>query len=109
METDLNRRLILQLLKKGPEYRIFTNRAKDDLFNELKMSENECVSFIIKSLEEGIELICGQTRLETHHGKEHWWFVNETPNHIKAYVKVQIDSETERIILIIISAHKSNK
>ncbi len=107
MGTDFNRELILQLLKKGPEYRIFTSRARNDLFNELKMSEEDCVLFIINSLEEGIELIYGQTELEKFHGRDHWWFVNKTPTHVEAYIKVQIDSETEKIILIIISAHES--
>lgn len=107
MGTDLNRELIIQLLKKGPEYRLFTNSAKTDLFNELRMSEEECVSFIIKSLEDGVALNYGQTELEKFYGRDHWWFVNETPTCVEAYIKVQIDSETEKIIIIIISAHES--
>jgi hypothetical protein len=107
MGTDLKREMIIQLLEKGPEHRLFTGRAKNDLYRELRMSEEECVSFIIKSLQDGVELNYGQTELAEHHGKNHWWFVNETPTHVEAYIKVQIDSETEKIILIIISAHES--
>ncbi|MCF8298687.1 MAG: hypothetical protein K9J13_14155 [Saprospiraceae bacterium] len=105
MGTDFKREMIIQLLKKGPEYRLFTAKAQRDLFNELRMSEEECVSFIIKSLEDGVELNHDITRMPGHHGKDHWWFVNETPTCVKAFIKVQIDSETEKIIII--SAHES--
>lgn len=107
MGSDFNRELIIKLLKKGPDYRIFTEQAKDDLRNELRMSEKECVLFIIKSLEKGVELHYGQTELEKFHGRDHWWFTNETADNILAYIKVQIDSESKKIIIIIISAHES--
>lgn len=107
MGTDINRELIIRLLQKGPEYRFLTNSAKNDLFNDLNMTEEELVLFIIKSLEEGVKLNYGQTELEKFHGRDHWWFVNETPTHVKAYIKIQIDNETEKIIIIIISAHES--
>ncbi|MEA2077836.1 MAG: hypothetical protein U9O95_07450 [Candidatus Marinimicrobia bacterium] len=107
MGTDFNRELIIRLLQKGPEYRFLTDSARNDLFNDLNMTEEELVLFIIKSLKEGVELNYGQTELEKFHGKDHWWFVNETPTHVEAYIKVQIDNETEKIIIIIISAHES--
>ena len=108
MSTDFNREMIIQILKKGPEHRIFTKKAGRDLHNELRMSEEECVTFIIESLESGIKLNNGHTKKEEHYGKNHWWFVNETPTCVEAFIKVQIDSETEKIIIIIISAHESN-
>ena len=83
-------------------------KAGRDLHNELRMSEEECVTFIIESLESDVKLNYGQTEIEEHHGKNHWWFVNETPTCVEAFIKVQIDSETEKIIIIIISAHESN-
>ncbi|MEA3391426.1 MAG: hypothetical protein U9Q91_00445 [Candidatus Marinimicrobia bacterium] len=107
MGTDFNRELIIELLKKGPAFRILTEQAKDDLRNELRMSENECISFIIKSLETGVELHYGQTELEKYHGRDHWWFTKETKDNILAYIKVQIDSESKKIIIIVISAHES--
>lgn len=109
MGTDFNRELIIQLLKKGPEYRFLTKRARIDVLSELKMTEEELVKFIVKSLNEGVNLHCDTTRLEAHYGKKHWWFTNRTNENIEAYIKLQIDDESEKIIIVIISAHKSAK